>query len=176
MDRILLELKMHTRLSAGVSKSSFVLDYGQLLRDHIVAPLVKEGTEGIGGSVTKMGAYSLLREDLDGLLEVTQWPDKLDPLRSVESKTKGAFTRKYKKEMAALPYSIAMTVGMKKGGVEDMMIMGEGDEEEEEDNADGDKVEKDASIKIRLNVKKDERGSGKEKGKGVGGKRGKKRK
>ena len=40
MDRILQELVMHTRLSGGVSKSSLVLDYGEVLRDHVVSPLV----------------------------------------------------------------------------------------------------------------------------------------
>ena len=37
------------------------------------------------------------REDLDGLIEVTQWPDRPDILKHVESKTKAAFTRKYNK-------------------------------------------------------------------------------
>ena len=165
---------MHTRLSAGVSKGSLALDYGQVLRDHIVAPLVKEGTEGVDKAVTNMGDYSLLREDLDGLLEVTQWPDKPDPLRSVDSKTKAAFTRKYNKEGAALPYSIAMTVSKKKGGGEDMM-MGERDDVEEEDD-DGDNVEKDASIKMKkpkVTAKKDDSGSVKGKGKAGGGGKGK---
>jgi len=174
VDRILQELQMHTRLSAGVSKGSLALDYGQVLRDHIVAPLVKEGTEGVDKAVTNMGDYSLLREDLDGLLEVTQWPDKPDPLRSVDSKTKAAFTRKYNKEGAALPYSIAMTVSKKKGGGEDMM-MGEGDDVEEEDD-DGDNVEKDASIKMKkpkVTAKKDDSGSVKGKGKAGGGGKGK---
>ena len=47
IDRILQELQMHTRLSGGVSKGSLALDYCQVLRDHIVAPLVKDGTEGV---------------------------------------------------------------------------------------------------------------------------------
>ena len=33
---------MHTKLSAGVSKGSLALDYGQVLRDHITSPLVKQ--------------------------------------------------------------------------------------------------------------------------------------
>jgi len=175
VDRILQELQMHTRLSAGVSKGSLALDYGQVLRNHIIAPLVKEGAEGVDKAVTNMGDYSLLREDLDGLLEVTQWPDKPDPLRSVDSKTKAAFTRKYNKEGVALPYSIATTVSKKKGGGgEDMMMGEEGDEAEEEDD-DGDNVEKDASIKMKkakAPAKKDESGSSKGKGKGsvAGGK------
>jgi len=95
VDRILQELQMHTRLSAGVSKGSLALDYGQVLRDHIIAPLVKQGADGVDQAVSNMGEYSLLREDLDGLIEVTQWPDKPDSLRAVDSKTKAAFTMKY---------------------------------------------------------------------------------
>ena len=103
MDRILQELVMHTRLSGGVSKSSLVLDYCQVLRDHVVSPLVVQGAEGVDQAVTNMREYSLLREDLDGLLEVTQWPDKQDPLKNVDSKTKGVFTRKYKKKGCFFP-------------------------------------------------------------------------
>ena len=148
MDRILQELVIHTRLSAGVSKSSLALDYGQVLRDHVVSPLVVQGAEGVDQAVANMGEYSLLREDLDGLLEVTQWPDRQDPLKNVDSKTKAAFTRKYNKEGVALPYSINTTVSKKKGGAgEDMMP---GDEEEvDEDEDDVDNIEKDASIKVK---------------------------
>jgi len=169
IDRILQELQMHTRLSAGVSKGSLALDYGQVLRDHVISPLVKQGAEGVDQAVSNMGEYSLLREDLDGLMEVTQWPDKPDPLRNVDSKTKAAFTRKYNKEGVALPYSIATTVSKKKGGGgggEDMMPGEEEDFEEEEDT---DNIEKDASIKMKktkTSAKDDSSGS---KGKGKGG-------
>ena len=171
MNRILQKLQMHTRLSAGVSKGSLALHYGQVLRDHIISPLVKQGAYGVDQAVANMGEYSLLREDLDGLLEVTQWPDRPEPLKAVDSKTKAAFTRKYNKEGAALPYSIAMTVSKKKGGGggEDMMP---GDEEEvDDDDEEGDTIEKDASIKMKKSPKaaaKSEAGSSKGKGKGAG--------
>ena len=135
---------MHTRLSVGVSKGSLALDYGQVLRDHVVSPLVKQGAKGVDQAVSNMRAYSLMREDLDGLLEVTQWPDKSDPFRNVDSKTKAALTRKYNKEGAALPYSIASTVSKKKiagGGMP-------GDEEDIEEDEGGDDITKDANIKI----------------------------
>ena len=63
---------MHTRLSAGVSKGSLNLDYGQVLRDHIISPLVTQGADGVDQAVDNMGEYSLLRKDLDGLVLVTQ--------------------------------------------------------------------------------------------------------
>ena len=139
---------MHTRLSAGVSKNSLALDYGQVLRDHVVSPLVVQGAEGVDQAVANMGSYSLLREDLDGLMEVTQWPDKQDPLKNVDSKTKAAFTRKYNKKGVALPYSINTCVSQKKGGAGEDMMPGYG-EEVEEDEEDLDNIEKDASIKMK---------------------------
>ena len=102
---------MHTKLSAGVSKGSLNLDYGQVLRDHIISPLVKQGADGVDQAVDNMGEYSLLRKDLDGLMLVTQWPDRPEPLRAVDGKTKAAFTRKYNKEGAALPYNIFWELG-----------------------------------------------------------------
>ena len=174
IDRILQELQMHTRLSAGVSKGSLALDYGQVLRNHVISPLVKQGADGVDQAVSNMGEYSLLREDLDGLMEVTQWPDKPDPLRNVDSKTKAAFTRKYNKESVALPYSIATTVSKKKGsgGGEDLMLGAEEAIEEEEDD---DNIEKDASIKMKKTKAsgKDDSSGSKGKGKGGAGAKGK---
>lgn len=94
LDRILSEVQSHTRLSAGASKGALNLDYGQRLRDHIVGPLVKEGAEGVEEAVHRMNGYNLLREDLDGLLEVTQWEGRKDVMQGVDSKTKAAFTRR----------------------------------------------------------------------------------
>ena len=129
VDRILQELQIHTRLSVGVSKGSLALDYGQVLRDHIIAPLVKQGADGVNQAVSSMGEYSLLKEDLTGLIEVTQWPDKPDPLRVVASKTKAAFTRKYNKEGRALPYSVTATVSKNNGvgGSDNLMPVEEED-------------------------------------------------
>jgi len=175
IDRILQELQVHTRLSAGVSKGSLALDYGQVLRNHIISPLVKEGANGVDMAVSNMGDYSLLREDLDGLLEVTQWPDKPDPLRAVDSKTKASFTRKYNKDGAALPYSIATTVSKRKGGGAGSEDMLPGDEEEDyhEEEEDDDKIEKDASIKVKkakTTAKDDSGAKGKSKSSGSKGK------
>ena len=131
-DRQLQELQTHTRLSAGLSKESLVLEQSQILRDHILTPLVKEAADGVDASVARMGDYNLLREDLDSLIEVSQWPDRPDPMKNVESKTKAAFTRKYNKEGVSLPYRIVQTVAKKKASAEDFL----GDEDDEEDDED----------------------------------------
>ena len=170
MDRILAELQTHTRLSAGASKESLAQEYGQLLRNHIVGPLVRAGQDGVDEAVERMGDYALLREDLDGLLEVTQWPHTADPMKNVESKTKAAFTRKYNKEGVALPYSIAQTVSKKKGGGGGGEELLPGEEEELEDEEDnGDDLEKDGMIKKKTKpatTSKKEETTGKGKGKG----------
>ena len=118
VDRTLRELQMHTRLSADVSAGSLALGYGQVLRDHINSPLLKQGADEVDQAVSIMKEYSLLREDLDSLIEVTQWPDKPSAFRAVDSKRKAAFTRKYNKMDMALPYSVAITFSRKKGGIE----------------------------------------------------------
>ncbi len=51
-----------------------------------------------------MSQYALLREDLDNLLEVCQWPNSSDPMKSIESKVKASFTRTYNKDVI-LPYA-----------------------------------------------------------------------
>merc|ERR1719300_1669575 len=172
-DRLCQELQVHTRLSAGISKQSVVLDHGQMLRDHILSPLVKNGAEGVDDAVTRMGDYNLLREDLDNLIEIGQWPERPDPMRGVDSKTKAAFTRKYNKEGAALPYSIVQTVTKKKAAASDDMYGDDDDNADEEDDDDKDSVEKDAMIKMKKPAakktasSKDDTGS-KSKGKGKG--------
>ena len=176
VDRLCQELEMHTRLSAGVSKQGVVMEHGQMLRDHILSPLVRDGAEGVDDAVKRMGDYNLLREDLDNLIEVGQWPDRPDPMKSVDSKTKAAFTRKYNKEGVALPYSIVQTVSKKKGaggGGEDMYGEEEDGLDDEEDD-DKDNVEKDAMIKMKkptakkAAAKDDTAGSSKGKGRGKG--------
>ena len=124
------------------------MDYAQVLRNHIIYPLVKNDADGVDQAVGNMGDYSLLREDLDGLVEITQWPGNPDPMAAVDRKTKAAFTKKYNKERATLPFSIAQTVSKKKGrgDVEDMKAMDDNDGEE--DKAD-DTLEKDGMIKMK---------------------------
>ena len=106
---------MHTRLSTGVSNGNLALDYLKVLGDHIMTPLLKDGTEGVSRAVTNMAANNLMRQDLDGILEVNKWPDNLDPMTFVDSKTKAAFTRKCNNRGVAFPYMINMPVSKKRG-------------------------------------------------------------
>ena len=129
---------------------SLALDYGQILRDHVISPLAEQGVVGVDQAVLNMGQYSLLREDLDGLIELTQWPDKPGPWKTLDSKIKAAFTRKYNKNVTTLPYSMATIVSNKRkrvGGMEETMS----GEEDDLDEEDGENVENDVSIK-RLKI------------------------
>lgn len=145
-DRILQDLQIHTGLSARLPKRSFALDYGEVLRDHIISPLVEKGALGVDRAVFNMVQYSLLREDLEGLLELNQWPNKLNPLKNLDSKIKSAFTRKLNKLTAKVPYSMATIVSKKRkrgGEGEDTMPS----EEDDVDEEDREKIENDVGIK-----------------------------
>ncbi len=48
-----------------------------------------------------MKLYALLREDLDSLLELSQWPGGKDLMKDIPSTVKSAFTRQYNKEVCA---------------------------------------------------------------------------
>lgn len=154
MDRILSELQSHTRLTAGVSKGAVTLDYGQRLREHIVSPMSKAGADGVDQSVVNINGYNLLREDLDGLMEVTQWPGRPDPWQALDSKVKAAFTRKYNKEGATLPFAVQSTVTKKAKTASnnpDAETWGEDEDEiDEEDDGEKDDIEKDAMIKAKV--------------------------
>ena len=76
MDRLLQELQIHMRLRISGSKRAVNLDYLPLLVDAIVGPLKREGSSGVESAVRAMENYDLMREDLDSLLEVAQWPNR----------------------------------------------------------------------------------------------------
>ena len=145
-DRILQELQVHTRLSAGVSKSALNQDYIQHLRNKILDPMKLKGSEGIPESVKGMEFYSLLREDLDNLLEVTTWPEQLDVMKNIESKVKAAFTRAYNKEVV-LPYAKVANVAKKAKTTAENELFEE--EEVVESDENDEKIDNDAMIKAK---------------------------
>ena len=96
VDRIWSLLQMHTRLRTQLNKRSLVLDYGEILRNHIIALLTNDEAEGLKQSVSTMAEYSMLKEDLDLLIEATQWPGVQDP-PVLDRKKKTALTKLYNK-------------------------------------------------------------------------------
>jgi len=150
MDRLLQEVQIHTRLSANLSKQALNRDFVQPLRDAIIRPLAAEGADGVSASVQVMEEYALLREDLDNILELAQWPDAPDPMRAVESKVKAAFTRAYNKQVF-LPYSTNVGNVAKKASkaIESDPAANEGEVEEDDDNDDDQDIGKDSMIKAK---------------------------
>ena len=137
MDRITQELQIHTRLSAGLSKSALNQDFSEHLRNSIINPMIgPEGQEGVQKSVQVMQNYSLLREDLDNLVELTMWEGFDDRMKNIESKVKAGFTRSYNKEVV-LPYATNIGTIAKKAKV---ALQDSGLEQEEElENSDEEK-------------------------------------
>ena len=164
-DRILQELQVHTRLSAGLAKSSLNQDFNQHLRNAILRPMIKRGMEGVPDSIEAMDFYSLMREDLDNLLEITTWPEQPDPMKAIDSKIKAAFTRSYNKNVV-LPYAKEANV-KKKAKVD---VAANPFEEDSDDNdEDEDNIEADAMIKAKKpSAKKKAETSTATKGKGRG--------
>lgn len=64
------------------------LDYLPYLRDKIVNPMIKEGLSGVDKSLETMKSYNLLREDLDGIVELTHWTGQKDVMSLIDSKVK----------------------------------------------------------------------------------------
>ncbi|KAG7155024.1 Replication factor C subunit 1-like [Homarus americanus] len=170
-DRFMQELQKHMRLKISGSKLDVGLDYCGSLRSAITNPLVQHGGEGVSDAVRAMTSYDLLREDLDALLELSQWPGMTDPMSKVESKVKAAFTRTYNKESHLTPFAAPSITKKKKGtkvGGEDMY----GDEEEEEEDEEEEDISSSAMIKVNKGIKKGGE-AGTSKGKSRGGDNGK---
>ena len=178
IDRLLQEIQIHTRLSAGMAKSAINQDFVQYLRDAIVKPMTgQDGSSGIARSVKVMDDYSLLREDLDNLIELSTWEEGSgisDPMKNVDSKVKAAFTRAYNKEVV-LPYATNMgsiarkaKVSIQESGLDEVDEL-----EAVDDNDDEDDIGLDSMIKAKKAKKgKDnqlEEKDCKAKGKGGGG-------
>ena len=175
MDRITQELQIHTRLSAGLSKSALNQDFSEHLRNSIINPMIgPKGQEGVQKSVQVMQNYSLLREDLDNLVELTMWEGFGDRMKNIESKVKAGFTRAYNKEVV-LPYATNIGTIAKKAKV---ALQDSGLEQEEElENSDEEKDENDIELDSMIKAKKTKKASEKKtadtepkKGKALAGK------
>uniref|UniRef100_A0A0A9XI57 Activator 1 large subunit n=2 Tax=Lygus hesperus TaxID=30085 RepID=A0A0A9XI57_LYGHE len=145
MDRLAQEIQSHTRLKASASNEAVRLDYARALRDSILQPLIRNGSEGVEASLAVMKEYSLLREDIESLNELALWNGFTDPMSTIDSKVKAAFTRAYNKNPVMTPFSIS-SAGVKKArstqdtaGLDELNEDGEevgGGEEEEEGEPD----------------------------------------
>ena len=149
-NRISQELQMHMRLKISGSKTDVSSDYSYSIRNKIIKPLIKKGSEGVAESVEVMTSYDLLREDLDSLSELTTWPGQKDLMSQVETKVKSAFTRTFNKESHMSPYASVSVNKSKKSKAQTDDLLGEDDNVIEESEPEDEGVESDAMIKVRI--------------------------
>ncbi|XP_045128253.1 replication factor C subunit 1-like [Portunus trituberculatus] len=170
LDRLAQELQMHMRLRISGSKRDVGMDYCEMMRDIIVTPLVKYGAEGVDKAVEAMNSYDLLREDLESLLELSSWPNSKNPMNTVESKVKAAFTRKFNKDCHLTPFA-APSIKKKKGKPSDSYGEEEGEESEDEEEEEDD-LGTSGMIKVKVGGSKGQgstAGAGRGRGRGRGG-------
>lgn len=126
--RLTQELNAHMCLSV---RGDLDADYLEAISERLTAPLIRpEKLGGIDAVVDLMHDYALMREDINSIMELATWSIKPDPMQKVDTKTKTALTRAYKKHSVALPYFIDDKPAKKRQPVD----ISEGEEEEEDDN------------------------------------------
>lgn len=151
--RLAQEIHDHTRLRTSGSRESIRLDYAPFLLKNITQPLIEDKMDGVEEALSVMKEYRLLREDIDGLVELTSWPGKKNPMDVVDGKVKAALTRAYNKEVAPYSYSVVSGVKKKKASSADddyMNEMGEdGERAVSSDEEDDDKLDNNVLIKAK---------------------------
>ncbi|CAG0892298.1 unnamed protein product [Darwinula stevensoni] len=142
MSRLIQELHAHMRLRISGGRQAVNLDYAEKLKEAIAEPLVNHGQEGIQETLNFLEEYSLLREDLESLAEITTWPGSHnpDPFSKVDSKVKASFTRAYNKSGRLNPFAMEGKKKTKRvpefsseDGMEEDEALEEEEDEEDED-------------------------------------------
>lgn len=127
--RLTQELNAHMCLSL---RGELDPDYLDVMRNRLSAPLIKkDALGGVNAVLNFMHDYSLLREDLNSIMELSTWSFRPDPMSQVDSKTKTALTLAYKKRSVQLPYFSEDKKVAKKRPI---AASQSDDEEEEEDS------------------------------------------
>ena len=72
--------------SVSADKKALCHDYLPQFRGSLTTPLVQKGTDGVPEVIQLMDDYDLVRDDVDNIMEVTQWPGMKDPMSKVETK------------------------------------------------------------------------------------------
>ncbi|OUC44608.1 replication factor RFC1 domain protein [Trichinella nativa] len=112
LKRILQQLSTHMSLHISATSDDLNVEYLPRLRSAVVKLLVDNDAKG---AVEQCQAYDLTREDVEAMMELGIWPNRSDPMSSVASKSKAAFTRAFNSSNHLLPYSNdAAVVGRRK--------------------------------------------------------------
>ncbi|KAJ8676241.1 hypothetical protein QAD02_012027 [Eretmocerus hayati] len=167
-DRLLQDITIHARISTGVSKEAINLDYLKMLVDSIVRPLAVDGLEGVDNALEVMNKYHLTREDLDSLVELNKWPHTRDPMQSVDTKIKTAFTRAYNKCIAFGTGGTLMKKRVTRSMTREDDFIVDDDEDEEEvvsESEEFETIETDKLVKAKVSKTKAAPSDGKSKAK-----------
>ena len=62
------------------------MEYAPYLRNHIVEPLISNGSDGAKIALERLHEYDLLKEDLESLSEICSWTTSADPFSKLDSK------------------------------------------------------------------------------------------
>jgi replication factor C subunit 1 len=149
--RLAQEIHCHTRVSTTGSRLSVRLDYAPFLLQAIVKPLKEKGADGVADAIAVMKEYKLLREDIDSLLELTNWNNGKSSWDAVDSKVKAALTRAYNKEVQPFSHSV-QSAGVKKSKISSTYDEDNYDDQQSSENDDDDddeSLEKNSLIKVK---------------------------
>ncbi|GMS80266.1 hypothetical protein PENTCL1PPCAC_2441, partial [Pristionchus entomophagus] len=138
--RMLRQIEYHANLKISASPSSLATDYLAVLRQKLTGPLIEMKNDGVPEVVATMNQYCLLKDDVDAIAELAQWPGTKDPYTLIPSTVKAALTRTLNKTPRALPYHVEdVTKGRRKSANtgEDVMYDESGEivERKNEDDA-----------------------------------------
>lgn len=136
--RLADQLKFHTSLKSKTDRVGMVALLGPTFRESLTRPLVDQSKgknpNGVDQVINFLDHYDLTKEDMDNIIELTQWPNVSDPLKQVDSKTKAALTRTYNKLNIKRSYAIQGKEKAKKKG----KASSEGDENDNSENEQSD--------------------------------------
>lgn len=153
--RLLQELQYHTKLRTSTDKIGFRLDYLPTLKDRLLLPLVKEGSDGISEVIEVMDMYYLTKEDWDTIMEFMIGTAKTDIiLKKIPTTVKSAFTRIYNKTTHPVAiYKTGTSIATKSAAAtstpdfEDIVDADDTVQSEPEDNNESNDIKKDKLIK-----------------------------
>ncbi|KAF8382223.1 rfc-1, partial [Pristionchus pacificus] len=104
--RMLRQIEYHANLKISASPSSLITDYLPVLRDKLTRPLIERKNDGVPEVVETMDSYCLVKDDVDAIAELAQWPGTKDPYSLIPPTVKSALTRTLNKSSRALPFVI----------------------------------------------------------------------
>jgi replication factor C subunit 1 len=80
-----------TYFSITGSKRAVNLDYMSHIATALTKPLIDNGLDGVADSLQVLHSYNLLREDVDSIVELCQWPGRPELMSSIEPKVNSMF-------------------------------------------------------------------------------------